>query len=138
MMGALTLAAVLGTLAWAVLRVLRSWRSPGGWLGLAVTAAVSTFAMYVYGLFSAAAYDIGETCGQLGQRYDNDYRSERWREPGLWFPLHNRCNAGNDLVPAYVNPLLVTLAAITLSSVAAAVTLTITVRNAKRSRAARR
>jgi len=24
----------------------------------------------VYGLFSAAAYDIGETCDQLGQHYE--------------------------------------------------------------------
>jgi hypothetical protein len=57
----------------------------------------------------AGSWDPGESCDAAGQRYDDAYRAAHWREPARWFPLHNRCNAGYDLVPAWVNPAVVVL-----------------------------
>lgn len=126
MMRSLVPVAVLGALVWGGRAAVRAWRSPGGWVRLALITAFCTLLMYGYGLFSGAAYDIGETCARLGQHYDSDFRAEHWREPSRWFPLHNRCNADYDLVPAYVNPSLVILAALTLGCAVMAATLTIT------------
>ncbi len=125
MMRSLVPAAVAGALAWGGQRVVRGWRSPGGWVRLALTAASCALLVYVYGLFNAAVYDIGETCGRVGQPYDTGYRHAHWQEADLWFPLHNRCNAGYDLVPAYVNPLVVVLTVLTLGCAVTAVTLRI-------------
>ncbi|MEH0937813.1 hypothetical protein [Micromonospora psammae] len=126
MMRSLVPVAVLGALLWGGRGAVRAWRSPGGWVRLALITASCTLLLYVYGLFSRVAYDIGETCDWLGQHYDTGYRAEHWREPGRWFPLHNRCNAGYDLVPTYVNPSLVVLAVLTLGCAVMAVTLTVT------------
>ncbi|MEH0825975.1 hypothetical protein V6U84_38125 [Micromonospora sp. CPCC 205714] len=125
-MRSLVPAAVLGALLWGGRGAVRAWRSPGGWVRLALITASCTLLLYVYGLFNRAAYDIGETCDWLGQHYDTGYRTEHWREPGRWFPLHNRCNAGYDLVPAYVNPSLVILAVLTLGCAVMAVVLIVT------------
>ncbi|WP_422771989.1 hypothetical protein ACN28C_02455 [Plantactinospora sp. WMMC1484] len=122
--------AVLGGLCWAawgsVAAILsRAWRSPGSWVRFAVLGATGTLLVYGIGLFSGFAHEIDETCHRLGEEYDDAYRAERWREPGRWFPLHNRCNADYDLVPAYVNPSLVVLAAVAVGCAAVAVALAI-------------
>jgi hypothetical protein len=92
------------------------WRRPGVWVLLSVLAAVSTCAVYFVGMFSGG-HEIDETCQRLGQPYDEAYRSAHWEEPGRWFPQHNKCNAGFDLVPAWLNPALVCLAVVTVACV---------------------
>ncbi|MEU3456142.1 hypothetical protein ABZ671_21485 [Micromonospora sp. NPDC006766] len=117
--------AVLGALGLGGGKVVWAWRSAGGWVRLGLISAACALLVYVYGLFSAAAYDIGETCVRVGQDYDTGYRAEHWQEADRWFPLHNRCNAGYDLVPAYVNPLVMILAVLALGCAVMAATLTI-------------
>ncbi|MEU8263171.1 hypothetical protein AB0C02_21390 [Micromonospora sp. NPDC048999] len=121
----LLLVSVLAALGWGGQRVVWAWRSPGGWVRLALVAAACTLLIYGYGLFSAAAYDIGETCVRVGQDYDSAYQDDHWQETSQWFPLHNRCNASYDLVPAYVNPLVVILAVLNLGGAVMAATLMI-------------
>jgi hypothetical protein len=52
--------------------------------------------------------------GRWRQRYDESYRAAHRREPQRWFPLHDRCGASYDLVPAWVNPALVVLSVLSL------------------------
>ena len=84
------------------------------WLPLSVLAGVSTVAVYLFGV-SSQAWDISETCERHAQAYDEAYRAEHWREPGRWFPLHDKCNAYFDLVPVWVNPAVVILATVTVA-----------------------
>lgn len=91
-------------------------RHPGPWAVLSVLSATTTGAVYFVGMFSGG-HEIDETCAQVGEAYDPTYRSTHWQEPGRWFPLHNRCHAGFDLVPAWVNPALVLLALVTVACV---------------------
>ncbi|MFV0134822.1 hypothetical protein ACLGIH_16565 [Streptomyces sp. HMX87] len=81
---------------------------------------------YVTGIFSTGL-DVEETCEYgHGVRYDDAYRAAHVEESGRWFPLHSKCDASYDLVPAWVNPAIVLFsllaAAGVLCLVAAAVT----------------
>lgn len=109
--------------AWTTVRAIRAkaFRAAGTWLRLAVLAGSATLLMYGFGAIVGSAFDTAETCEQtFGQRYDEAYRGAHWREPGQWFPLHNKCNAEYDLVPSYVNPSVVVLAAVAVGSVGVA------------------
>lgn len=83
--------------------------SPRAWLGLAVLSLLSLVITFFIGAF-AGGKDIDETCAAAGQPLDDAYRARHWQEPGQLFPMHNRCNAQYDLVPAWVNPALVIFA----------------------------
>ncbi|MGI5213184.1 transglutaminaseTgpA domain-containing protein [Plantactinospora sp. CA-290183] len=126
--------AVLGGLCWGLYGAVRAvrrraWTAPGTWVRFAVLAASSTVLLYGHGLFSGLTLDTEETCELVkGQEYDTAYRAEHLDEPGRWFPLHNRCNAEYDLIPAYVNPSLVVLAALTLGCLGVAVVMAIRLR----------
>ncbi|MFI5491865.1 hypothetical protein [Actinoplanes sp. NPDC051859] len=85
------------------------------WLPVSVLTGMSTVLVYLYGFFSLA-WDIFEDCQRHNQPFDQAYRSEHPQEPGRWFPLHDKCNANFDLVPAWVNPAVVTLATATVIS----------------------
>ncbi|MGW5214646.1 hypothetical protein ACWEQO_26540 [Streptomyces sp. NPDC004051] len=56
-----------------------------------------------------------------GQKYDDDYRIRHADEADRWFPLHNKCNAEFDLVPAWVNPTVSSLAFLTATGAGMAV-----------------
>lgn len=102
----------------------RAWsvrRTPVFWLTLSVLSCVGGFLTWFWGAWSGGL-DVAETCALLkGQKYDDAYRAEHWREPSQLFPLHNKCNASYDLVPAWVNPMLVLLAFLAVVSLIAAV-----------------
>ncbi|NEA66459.1 hypothetical protein [Streptomyces sp. SID12488] len=86
---------------------MRRW----GLLAWGVALVASPFLLgitFFVGIFSGG-HEIDETCASLGQPLDDQYRAEHWREPGQWFPLHNKCNADYDLVPVWVNPAIVVL-----------------------------
>ncbi|MFJ4465909.1 hypothetical protein ACIP2X_00160 [Streptomyces sp. NPDC089424] len=53
----------------------------------------------------------------MGETYDRAYRRANFEEYTRWFPLHDRCHAGYDLVPAWVNPVFVTLPVLALFTV---------------------
>ncbi|MCX5370292.1 hypothetical protein [Streptomyces sp. NBC_00103] len=102
----------------------RAWfvrRTPVFWLTLSVLSCVGLFLTWFWGAWSGGL-DVAETCALLkGQKYDDAYRAEHWREPSRVFPLHNKCNASYDLVPAWVNPMLVLLAFLAVAGLIAAV-----------------
>lgn len=81
---------------------------PLAWLALAVASTFLLGITFFIGMFSGG-HEIDETCASLGQPLDEQYRAEHWREPGQWFPMHNKCNADYDLVPVWVNPAIVVL-----------------------------
>ncbi|MFI6874407.1 hypothetical protein ACIBL6_13270 [Streptomyces sp. NPDC050400] len=109
----------------------RLWWNPGFWFGSTALAVLLLAPIWFWGAFSGGL-DVAETCAlQAGQEYDQDYRSAHWRETSRAFPLHNRCNADYDLVPAWVNPTLAVLAVVVAGSlVATVVTTTVHVRRA--------
>ncbi|MEU8980256.1 hypothetical protein [Streptomyces sp. NPDC048309] len=81
---------------------------PAGWLALTAVAALLLGFTYAVGVFSGG-HEIDETCAAAGWTYDERYRAEHWRDQRRLFPLHERCNAHDDLVPPWVNPALVVL-----------------------------
>jgi hypothetical protein len=89
---------------------------PLTWLRLAFGSVVAVAFTFFIGAW-AGGHEIDETCAARGQLYDHVYRSEHWQEPSQVFPMHNRCNAGYDLVPFWVNPCLVIFAALTVAFV---------------------
>ncbi|MEU9432273.1 hypothetical protein [Streptomyces sp. NPDC048252] len=110
---------VVNTRAWFVRR------TPVFWLTLSVLSCVGLFLTWFWGAWSGGL-DVAETCAlREGQNYDDAYRKEHWREPSQLFPLHNKCNASYDLVPAWVNPMLVLLALLAVAGLIAAVWATV-------------
>ncbi|MBG0569294.1 hypothetical protein [Actinoplanes aureus] len=85
------------------------WRRPGWFVATAVLGVLAAAVTWFIGAF-AGGLDPEESCHTSGTTYDPAYRAAHWREPSRWFPLHDRCNADYDLVPAWVNPALVLLA----------------------------
>lgn len=124
--GALTVAVVLVVwLSWNVANLysltvdLRdgSWRRPMWWTRLCSVALFVGFAAWVRGLFSGS-YDVAEVCSLIHhENFDREYRSAHLAESRALFPLHNKCNAHYDLVPAWVNPTVVVCAVVVLVSV---------------------
>ncbi|GHA81157.1 MULTISPECIES: hypothetical protein [Streptomyces] len=98
----------------------RRWRSPGWWAYPAVVLIGLGCVAWFIGTFSGGL-DVREACAAAGAPYDDAYRTEHWREPSQWFPLRNKCNAGHDLVPAWVNPSLVVFAVMLVGCAAGAV-----------------
>jgi predicted PurR-regulated permease PerM len=125
--------AVLAVSVWKTARGLRTggWRRPRWWVFPAVVLAAVGFVTWFVGIFSGGL-DVAETCAERGYRYDDAYRSEHWREPSSWFPLHNKCDAEHDLVPAFVNPTLVAVVVLLLGCVAGAVAAAVIGRKKKR------
>ncbi|MFD4628789.1 hypothetical protein ACFVYR_02655 [Streptomyces sp. NPDC058284] len=85
------------------------WRRSPLWFAVnAVILLLGTGITYLIGAL-AGGLDTGEECHRAGQAYDSAYRSAHFREFGRWYPLHEKCNADYDLVPAWVNPTLIVL-----------------------------
>ncbi|MEU4062528.1 hypothetical protein AB0F25_08840 [Streptomyces wedmorensis] len=104
-----------------------TWRrSPGWFVWSALLLLVATGVTYLVGSLAGASLDPEEACNNAGQTYDRDYRRANFDEYTQWFPLHDKCNAGYDLVPAWVNPTLVVLPAVALVCLAYAIRLAVT------------
>ncbi|MFE7748384.1 hypothetical protein [Streptomyces sp. NPDC057428] len=103
----------------------RRWERPVWWAFPAVVLTGLGCVVRFVGVFSSGL-DVREACASRGAPYDEAYRSESWREPSQWFPLHNRCNAEFDLVPAWVNPSLVAIALLLVGCAAGAVATAVT------------
>ncbi|MGW0737773.1 hypothetical protein [Streptomyces sp. NPDC002851] len=124
-----------GTRFWKTTRgvFVRAWKRPGCWILAAVVLVGIGCVTWFVGAFSGGL-DVGEACAERGVRYDEDYRAEHWREPSRWFPLHNKCHADYDLVPAFVNPTLVAVAVLLLGCAVGAVAAAIASRTRGKSR----
>jgi hypothetical protein len=91
-----------------------------GWLGLSFLSFLAIGVTYFIGIF-APGKDIDETCASAGQVLDENYRAQNWQEPSRFFPLHDKCNAGYDMIPAWVNPALVIFSVLTVAFICAMV-----------------
>ncbi|MEH1169774.1 hypothetical protein V6V47_30780 [Micromonospora sp. CPCC 205539] len=97
------------------------WRTPGWFIGTAGLAVGAAAVTWFVGAFAGASMNAEESCHAAGATYDSAYRSTHWQEPSRWFPLHDKCNATHDLVPAWVNPALVLLPLLAITCVGVAV-----------------
>ncbi|MET8382749.1 hypothetical protein ABZV14_07060 [Streptosporangium canum] len=108
------------------------WRHSAGWFaGTAVLLVLGTGVTYLAGSLAGGNLDPEEACHADGQTYDRAYRRANFDEYTQWFPLHDRCHAGYDLVPAWVNPALVVLPVLAAACLAYAVRLAVIRRRAK-------
>ncbi|MFG2571649.1 hypothetical protein [Streptomyces sp. NPDC048481] len=88
---------------------------PLRWLLLSTLSCAAAFLTWLRGAL-VGGLDVGETCALYkGQPFDSAYRAGHLTESTRWFPLHNKCNASYDLVPAWINP---TVASLTLATAA--------------------
>ncbi|MFJ4922344.1 hypothetical protein [Streptomyces sp. NPDC088725] len=107
---------------WNVYRVaigLRSgsWRRPMWWTRLCSVSLFAALIAWIRGLFSQGL-DAAETCRFVHHvPYDDGYRGAHAEEFGQIFPLHSNCNAQYDMVPAWVNPAIVSGLIISLLAV---------------------
>ncbi|MFF4244942.1 hypothetical protein ACFYY2_10775 [Streptomyces sp. NPDC001822] len=121
-----------GLFLWVRTLTRGQWRhSPGWFAGSTVLLLLATGAVYLVGSL-AGGLDPEEACHADGEPYDRAYRRAHFREYTRWFPLHDRCHAGHDLVPAWVNPALVVLPALALLCLAWAVRLAATHRHTEK------
>lgn len=84
----------------------RGWRRPG-WFGRAagICGYVAVLA-WLWGV-TRDGLDIDETCRVVhGQEYDRSYHEAHLADYFRPFPLSLKCNAGYDLVPGWVNPVV--------------------------------
>ncbi|MFI1954263.1 hypothetical protein ACH437_20805 [Streptomyces xinghaiensis] len=112
---------------WSLPLFLGTWRSSPAWfIWNAVFLLVGAGVTYLIGsLAPLGSLDPEEGCHKAGQTPDRAYRSANFEEYTRWFPLHNKCHAGYDLVPSWVNPALVALPALALLCLAYAVLLAV-------------
>ncbi|MGW7577829.1 hypothetical protein [Streptomyces sp. NPDC054765] len=101
------------------------WKTPGWFVGTAGLCIIATVVTWFIGAFAGTSMDPEESCHASGTTYDRTDRSIHWQEPAQWFPLHDKCNATYDLVPAWVNPALVLLPLPAITCLAMAVWLTV-------------
>ncbi|WP_405867600.1 hypothetical protein OG407_47975 [Streptomyces sp. NBC_01515] len=102
------------------------WHKPLPWLLLSLVPCCGLQATWFLGAFSGGM-DVKETCELMeGQTYDPAYRDENRQESSQLFPLHDKCNASYDLVPAWINPTIVFLAVAMAGCLITAVVMTAT------------
>ncbi|WP_260635203.1 hypothetical protein [Streptomyces angustmyceticus] len=95
-----------------------SWRRAMWWTRLCSVALCAGLALWIRGVFGEGL-NVRETCLFVHhERYDAAYWDSHAEEFRKVFPLHNKCNAHYDLVPAWINPAIVTCAVISLAAVA--------------------
>ncbi|MCP9956614.1 hypothetical protein [Streptomyces sudanensis] len=125
--GALLVAVVLVSwLVWNLWNVFRiatdfrggSWRRPLWWARVGSIALFAGLMTWIWGKFRGGL-DARKTCQFVHHEYyDRAYRDAHAVEFDRLFPLHNKCNAHFDLVPAWVNPSIMLCAALVLAAVA--------------------
>ncbi|ADB31421.1 hypothetical protein Kfla_2345 [Kribbella flavida DSM 17836] len=121
------LAVLAGLYFWTRSLVTSRWRrSPGWFAGTAALLLLATGLAYVIGSLAGANLDPEKARHADGERYDATYRRAHLDEYTQWFPLHDKCHAGYDLVPAWINPALVILPVLATACLAYAVLLTVT------------
>lgn len=112
---------LVGLWCWSRPLLSGTWRRSPAWFAWsAVLLLLGAGVSYLVGSLAGASLDPEEACHGAGQTYDRAYRRAHFAEYTRWFPLHDRCHAGYDLVPAWVNPALVALPVLALLCLACA------------------
>ncbi|KKZ74597.1 hypothetical protein VO63_06795 [Streptomyces showdoensis] len=93
-----------------------AWRRPRWWVHMTSALLFLAALAWLRGAL-AGGLDTEKLCRFSHHTvYDPAYRERHPQEPWRLFPLHNRCNASHDLVPAWVNPTVGILAVCTLAA----------------------
>ncbi|MER6720463.1 hypothetical protein [Streptomyces halstedii] len=96
---------------------------PSSVAALGVVAFLNAATAWVLGL-SRAGLDLREACERkAGVPLDDAWNAHHYEQSQKVFPLHARCDATVDLVPAWINPLIVVLLLLTAVCLCTAVCL---------------
>ncbi|WP_217255154.1 hypothetical protein [Streptomyces sp. AC602_WCS936] len=111
-----------------------TWRHSAAWFAWsALLLLLGAGVTYLAGSLAGASLDPEEACHRAGEPYDRAYRRANFEEYTRWFPLHDKCHAGYDLVPVWVNPVFVALLVLALVCLGYTVGLAVVqLRNGKR------
>ncbi|MGW4596899.1 hypothetical protein ACWEOA_16560 [Streptomyces sp. NPDC004457] len=94
------------------------WRRPLWWARVCSVALFTGLVSWIWGVLRGGL-DVRETCQFVHhEHYDRAYRDAHAAEFRKFFPLHDKCNAHFDLVPAWVNPSITVCAVIATTAVA--------------------
>ncbi|MFF9479759.1 hypothetical protein [Streptomyces sp. NPDC014733] len=96
----------------------RQWRDAKWWAHLLSASLFTALAVWLRGLFSMGLNVREESQFTHHQPYDDAYQDAHTAEYNKWFPLHSKCNANYDMVPAWVNPVVVLALVVALVSLA--------------------
>ncbi|OSC66345.1 hypothetical protein B5181_17320 [Streptomyces sp. 4F] len=103
-----------------------TWRRSPAWFAWsALLLLLGAGVTYLVGSLAGASLDPEEACHRAGETYDRAYRRANFDEYTRWFPLRDKCHAGYDLVPAWVNPVFVALLVLALAGLVHAVVLAV-------------
>ncbi|MGW2836686.1 hypothetical protein ACWCWD_02660 [Streptomyces sp. NPDC001493] len=87
----------------------RGFLRPGPVIAVGGAALLNAATVWFLG-FSRIGLDIRESCEYAnGVRFDERWNEAHYGESQNFFPLHAKCSATVDLVPAWVNPAFVVL-----------------------------
>lgn len=105
--------------------VRRKQRTPGllqasSMAVLSCVAFLNAVTAWVLGL-SRNGLDLRESCEQKAGTFDDAWHDAHDAESQKFFPLHAKCGATVDLVPAWVNPAIVVLLLLSAAGLCAAV-----------------
>lgn len=90
------------------------------WIRTALISGLLMVMVFVTQFATASSKDLDDICQAAGHALDRNFRLLHPRDGSPYFPLHNRCDAAYDIVPAWVNPSLSALAAVLALSLAGA------------------
>ncbi|WCN05395.1 hypothetical protein [Streptomyces sp. M92] len=86
------------------------WLRSAAWFASsALLLLLSAGVTHLVGSLAGASLDPEEACHRAGETFDRAYRRADFEEYTRWLPLHDKCHAGYDLVPAWVNPVILAL-----------------------------
>jgi len=93
----------------------KGFLQPSSMIALCWISVLNAVTVWLLG-FSRTGLDLKESCEyKNGVPFDDKWNDVHYMESQGVFPLHAKCNATVDLVPAWINP---TVIALTLLSVA--------------------
>lgn len=99
---------------------MRWMKAAQSWLWLALISAFLLGSVFLTQFSAASGRDLDEVCEAAGRVLDRNFRLLHPHDGSMYFPLHNRCDAAYDIVPAWVNPSMSALAAVLALSLAGA------------------
>jgi hypothetical protein len=87
----------------------REFLRPSTLVALSCVSLLNAATFWFIGL-SRAGLDLREACEyDHGVPFDDKWNDAHYAESQRLFPLHARCNADVDLVPAWINPTIIAL-----------------------------
>ncbi|GAB3116034.1 hypothetical protein GCM10027160_24340 [Streptomyces calidiresistens] len=88
---------------------------------MSCVALLNALTVWLIGL-SPAGLDLKEACEYWnGVPFDEQWHALHHMESQKWFPLHAKCNANVDLVPAWINPMIIALVVLSIACLCMAI-----------------